>query len=1790
MIENAIEILVAGEEHLRFTPIILHAIEDATKVRGMGITIRSPEYVEQKMREGKVIIAFIDNEFAGFCYIESWGNKRFIANSGLIVVEKFLGYNIGPKIIERSFLLSREKYPNAKLFVLTSDDSEMKIYTELGYVPVNFSELTDDEAFWRGCQSCVNYDILLRTNRRYCICTAMLYDPDPNREKAEIQRKPNVDVVPKEVKSAERTWIKCLPIIKDNINEKAYITWFHPIVPVKFKGSDFTIQVPNHIFYEYIEENYAHLIHATLLRITEKNLIINYQILDNSDSKKGYTTIQSNIAIDNKSDLRKVATRLNKSPDLYMPLQEWNSHLNNRLSFSNFFEGTSNILARTISETIAQQQGGTFNPFYIYGSTGVGKTHLCHAIGNGIRELFPDKKIIYISSHLFQVQFTDASINNTFNDFINFYQGVDVLIIDDIHDFVGKEKTQNACFHILNHLHLLGKQLVVTSNKALIEMQGFEERMISLMKRGIIAELNKPDLELRKQILLQKVKQNGLNLSEEIISYIAENVTDNLRDLEGIVTSLVARALVYNEEIDWELTRQAIREFVSVENKIITPEKIQNTVSNYFHIDLKDIHSKSRKQEIVKARQIAMFLCKKYTNYSFAHIGSIIGKKDHTTVLYACRTVQDMIDIDKTFRIVMKDIENLLKLNTDNSKIIEEKNIDTIVEIIEEINIDAIKEIIICLFEKDYTKANRILKNTKYKNLLTEAFFLQDVMNIEESGEVYLTNLHWQAKLWQLISRYCFQYNNNEVTTNESPIEKLENITIPYKNSQEKGAVLENSTLELFKELFEMNDTAEKEILEKVRKQDSGYQFGFDIEVHYHTQNNKRIKCKIECKNYNEKVTHKDISEKVDTLRYGDQSTYFDHFIIISPNSNPDNKLNKAIYNWNADPNITFFVQIWSPNTMVQNFFGLKLDIYNHFYPVNDKNNEKHPKNWSNERRNEVISEFKNRLKPRINLPLDWTRYVEDSEEKLLLKKEDRNEYLHLYTNYIDLKALDINGDTLDNSLYNYVCKWLSKENKCLFLLGEFGDGKTFFTYYLSQKLIEEYKQAPKEGWIPVRFSLQDFSNEGVYDSQYFIKRRLDLMGADYNTFREIYFQNKVLVILDGFDEMSKHLDESALTENIKRLTNCYEEELENKNIKVLITSRKHFFENKANKNRLIRRLGDPELIQIAPISRRIVVSHLEEMTKTDEQKEKLVRLQNLHDPIGLASKPLFLSMLKATINDLKIDEISEIKIYDEYIQKCLERKFSIQLDDKKMKSDRDITINNIRQILEKLALKIQETDEEYISLDSFIKENYEQDDRGIADQLWSLTECADDENISATNLIAYRTLLIRHKDINKEGRYVDFCHRSMREFFVAKGVCSMLINDNERCKTFFTKCDLSREMVYFISQMIKTSEQQNSYIEVLNRFVTETSHCNEKVNRKEYERLGCNSINIIYLTLNRLPNNDYNNLILDGADLTGADLSNKNFSKTSLRNSTLYNVNFENSIFKGTDMTGAYFDKTHKIVSIFYSNNDECLYVLYEDNSIWKWNIHNYKFDKVLKLDNGNPSHLVILSSNYIAFIEQNRENVVYFYKNGIFEGEFKINNNLKIKNICENTLLLEQDIEEQNISGLKYIIHNIKDNNSCSIQTNQKLICSSLGTHGILTYSETELKINNSNFLISITEITHISSYDCGNGNFVIGLSNRNGKISVARLSKNDNTWNLGELHSLETFESITYLSFIDKSTIVVTEGDEKIYVLRMKEDFTLSSQSPALKIELLCKGMKIEGLKSDKEYQFLNELINK
>jgi chromosomal replication initiator protein len=336
--------------------------------------------------------------------------------------------------------------------------------------------------------------------------------------------------------------------------------------------------------------------------------------------------------------------------------------LNTKYSFSNFIEGYSNKMARIAGETIAQNPGSTsFNPLFIHGSSGVGKTHLLNAIGMKVKELHPDKRVLYVSSHLFHIQYIDAIRSNNINDFIHFYQTIDVLIIDDMQELSGFPKTTNTFFHIFNHLHQNRKQLIMSCDRHPKDLKDIEERMITRFKWGLVTELEKPDLQLRKNILKDKTSRDGLVVNDEVIDYAAENIAGSVRDLEGFIASLMAHSTFYNKEINLELTKEILNKNSKKEEKPITIESIINTVCEYFDVDVDAIQTKSRKHEVVQVRQISMYLAKKHLDFSTSKIGAYIGKRDHATVLHACNMVKDQLQVDKNFRKDMENIESSLK-------------------------------------------------------------------------------------------------------------------------------------------------------------------------------------------------------------------------------------------------------------------------------------------------------------------------------------------------------------------------------------------------------------------------------------------------------------------------------------------------------------------------------------------------------------------------------------------------------------------------------------------------------------------------------------------------------------------------------------------------------------------------------------------------------------------------------------------------------------------------------------------------------------------------------------------------------------------------------------------------------------------------------------------------------------------------------------------------------------------------------------------------------------------------
>ncbi|MGL4581743.1 MAG: chromosomal replication initiator protein DnaA [Flavobacterium sp.] len=468
------------------------------------------------------------------------------------------------------------------------------------------------------------------------------------------------------IKSAESVWNNCLDFIKDNIQEQAFKTWFMPIKAIELTENALYIQVPSKFFYEWLEEHYVKILKVALTKQlgAEAKLLYKIQMENTNGTKQPYTEQLPSTQRGPVKPQELDVPIQNKNPELKNPFVipgirnvKIESQLNSNYSFDNFLEGDSNRLARSAGMAVANKPGGTsFNPLLIFGGVGLGKTHLAHAIGVEIKDLYPEKTVLYISAEVFTQQYIDSVRKNTRNDFIYFYQLIDVLIVDDIQFLSGKQGTQDVFFHIFNHLHQNGKQVILTSDKAPVDIQDIEQRLLSRFKWGLSAEISHPDFETRVNIVEGILFRDGVEMPKEIIEYVAKNVNSNIRELEGAIISLIAQSSFNKREVTIELARQVVEKFVKSVKREISIDYIQKIVSDYFQMDTETLRSKTRKRNIVQARQLAMFFAKKYTKSSLASIGSQIGDRDHATVLHACKTIDNLLETDKEFKKFHDDI------------------------------------------------------------------------------------------------------------------------------------------------------------------------------------------------------------------------------------------------------------------------------------------------------------------------------------------------------------------------------------------------------------------------------------------------------------------------------------------------------------------------------------------------------------------------------------------------------------------------------------------------------------------------------------------------------------------------------------------------------------------------------------------------------------------------------------------------------------------------------------------------------------------------------------------------------------------------------------------------------------------------------------------------------------------------------------------------------------------------------------------------------------------------------
>ena len=472
-------------------------------------------------------------------------------------------------------------------------------------------------------------------------------------------------------KTFDKVWNECLDVIKDIVEWQHFKTWFEPIKPVELKGNVLVIQVPSQFFYEYLEEHYVNLLAKTLRRVLGKEARLEYRIMVDSGNQNnkpltmdvpahGYKSFSNN-----EMDFPLIIHNPVKNPFVIPGLKKMqiDPQLNTNYTFESFIEGDCNRVARRAGKTVAEKPGAnSFNPLVIYGGVGLGKTHLAQSIGNEAKRMFPGKVVLYVSSEKFINQFQDHSRNNAINDFIHFYQLVDILIIDDVQFFNRAEKSQDAFFAIFNHLHQSGKQLVLTSDKSPKDLEGVQERLLSRFRWGLSADLSIPDYDTRIEILERKMKNDGVEMPREVIKYLAYNINSNVRELEGALISLLAQSSLNKREIDLDLAKKVLRNFVKTSSKEITIETIQKMVCEYFDVPYDKLLQKTRKREIVQARQITMYLAKAFTKNSLKTIGEHFGGRDHTTVIHSCQTVKDLMDTDGLFRDNVMELQQKVQL------------------------------------------------------------------------------------------------------------------------------------------------------------------------------------------------------------------------------------------------------------------------------------------------------------------------------------------------------------------------------------------------------------------------------------------------------------------------------------------------------------------------------------------------------------------------------------------------------------------------------------------------------------------------------------------------------------------------------------------------------------------------------------------------------------------------------------------------------------------------------------------------------------------------------------------------------------------------------------------------------------------------------------------------------------------------------------------------------------------------------------------------------------------------
>jgi hypothetical protein len=835
--------------------------------------------------------------------------------------------------------------------------------------------------------------------------------------------------------------------------------------------------------------------------------------------------------------------------------------------------------------------------------------------------------------------------------------------------------------------------------------------------------------------------------------------------------------------------------------------------------------------------------------------------------------------------------------------------------------------------------------------------------------------LAWQSDLWRLLSQdspLTWQPPEDlELAVEEFTEAEPEPPAIQSSGSSHaRGALLEQLVKQLLKKLFDLDDEENTSGLEHLRVQGAGNQFGFDVTFTYRDRFGTEITCMVECKNYQDRqIRLSNVADKLVSLK--NEGNRVDHWILISPHSRVSNELSLMKEPWRErdEWHPIMDVQFWTPDEQVWELFGLFPELYAKIY---DEGRESDPASWSNEKRREVLARWKGKLAPVPWLPQSWKRYLREPQYLLTQREADRDtirDYDELYRCRAPVGLLDETELPIDGTAEDYFLRWLRKpDTRCALLLGDFGDGKTFFTYTLARQLSKEFLKAPDGWWIPLRLSLRELGDQPM-DCREFLNQRLREFCEGPREWNEVQSRYRFLIILDGLDEMSLKMNDTVVLDNLAKLEGLLEQF---QGHKILVTSRRMAIYADRIRDRILTSLEQPEVLHLAPVALGDRLDFLTRLADTPKRRQRLLDIQRTHDLLGLAAKPLFLDIMRILLDEDSIHVLDAAGIYEDYAEKVLARKQRIQLAMPGDHTHPDATRRKLICLLEELALCLQYRGTDSISLEEF-KTHIEEPN--LAQLLWESVdglqgeECAEDADRRLSN----RSLL-KYDCMNPEHRC--FCHRSMKEYFVARGVVRRLWESEDESRSLLTTCDLGYEILAFAGKELQRLEESSRRLAAhrLALFAHETRGKQEHPQREAFARLGVNSVNLLHQSGVGLEGADWSGLVLDGLVLSGANLAGKDFSYCSMRYAHLDNADLTGCDLRGCDFTGVQFEKSGQLRAFAPLPRENGLLACYHDGKLRRWQLSDGAVQTLADLEERRINRLLLWESGREGAILPNK------------------------------------------------------------------------------------------------------------------------------------------------------------------------------------------------------------------------